>query len=233
MAERIVLVHAAVADARVWERQVRVLRDAGYDVATPDLPGFGTEPVPTQRFSFVEPIERLLPGVLVGNSFGGQIALATALRQPHAVRALVLVDASLDGHAWSPAITDYWDREEQLIDAGDLDGATKLSVDLFVQPHVRHVVAPMQRRAYELQSAVPEPDVEPLELSELGRLAMPTLILVGEDDLEDFHLIARRITAEVPHARMEIVPRAKHLPALENPDAFERLLLEFLREHGI
>lgn len=52
-------------------------------------------------------------------------------------------------------------------------------------------------------------------------------------DVDDFRAIARRITAEAPNARLEIVPRAKHLPARENPDEFERLLPEFLREHGI
>lgn len=234
MAERIVLIHAAVADARVWERQARMLREHGYDVETPDLPGFGSEPVPTERFSFVDRIAALLPAVLVGNSFGGQIALATALMHPTEVRALVLVDASLAGHAWSQTARDYFVREEKLLlEHGDLDAATDLTLDMFVQEHVRDVVRPMQRNAYELQLAVPEPDVEELDLPPLSSLTMPTLVLVGEDDVEDFHVIARRITEEAADARMEIVPRAKHLPALENPDEFERLLLGFLREHGI
>jgi 3-oxoadipate enol-lactonase len=222
-----------VADSRVWERQARLLRGNGYDVETPDLPGFGTEPVPTERFSFVERIATFLPAVLVGNSFGGQIALATALRHPDRVPALILVDASLAAHDWSETITGYWEREEALVDAGDLDAATDLTLDLFVQPRVRSTVAPMQRRAYELQLAVPEPDVEPLEVSDLGRLTMPVLVLVGEDDVADFHAIAQRIVGEAPNARLAMVPDAKHLPALENPDEFERLLLDFLREHGI
>lgn len=222
-----------MADSRVWERQARLLRDAGHEVVTPDLPGFGNEPVPTDRFSFVERIAPFLPAVLVGNSFGGQIALATALRHPDAVSALVLVDASLAGHDWSETITGYWEREEALVEAGDLDAATELTLDLFVQPHVRDIVAPMQRRAYELQLAVPEPDAEPLDLDGLHRLTMPVLAIVGAHDVVDFHAIAKHIVEEAPNARLAVVPHAKHLPALEEPDEFERLLLGFLREHGI
>ena len=54
MSERIVLIHAAVADSRMWERQIHALRERGLDVVAPDLPGFGSEPVPTEPFSFVD-----------------------------------------------------------------------------------------------------------------------------------------------------------------------------------
>jgi len=82
MGERVVLIHAAVADSRMWERQARGLQARGFDVVTPDLPGFGSEPVPAGPFSFVERIASLLPTMLVGSSFSGRIALETALAQP-------------------------------------------------------------------------------------------------------------------------------------------------------
>ena len=233
MGERIILIHSAVADARVWERQARVLRDRGYDVETPDLPGFGAEPVPTERFSFVDRIAALLPAVLVGNSFGGQIATATALMHPDDVPALVLVDPSASDHEWSQTARDYFEREEQLLESGDLDAATDVTLEMFAQPHVHDILRPMQRNAYELQLAAPEPDVEEHALPPLSSLTMPVLVLVGEHDVEDFHVIARRIRAEAPNARVEVVPGAKHLPALEQPDEFERLLLDFFAEHGI
>ncbi|HZC28513.1 MAG TPA: alpha/beta fold hydrolase, partial [Gaiellaceae bacterium] len=155
--ERAVLIHSAVADSRMWERQDALLRARGYDVVTPDLPGFGREPVPREPFSFVERIARLLPAVLVGASFGGRIALETTLTYPQRVRKLVLVDSSIREHDWSAQLRDYWRREDELLERGDLDGATELTLTTFVQPAVHDVVRPMQRNAYELQVDAPEP----------------------------------------------------------------------------
>ena len=228
MSDRIVLIHAAVADSRMWERQARLLRARGYDVVTPDLPGFGDTPEPTGAFSFVDIVAAHLPAKLVGNSLGGRIALETALAHPDGVDALVLVDAGLGDHAWSPEIRAYWKREDELVEAGDLDCATQLTLDTFARPEVHEVLRPMQRRAYELQVGVPEPEVTWPERPPLSSLRARTLVLVGEDDLADFHAIARRIVDEAPNARLEHVAGAKHVPSLEQPDAFEALVFPFL-----
>jgi pimeloyl-ACP methyl ester carboxylesterase len=57
---------------------------------------------------------------------------------------------------------------------------------------------------------------------------MPVLVIVGERDTDDLKTIAQRIAREAPDARLEIVANASHHPSLEQPDAFNRLLLEFL-----
>jgi 3-oxoadipate enol-lactonase len=90
MAQRIVLIHSAVADSRMWERQEGKLLERGFDVVAPDLAGFGSEPLPSGPFSFVDRIAALLPAMLVGNSFGGRIALETALAHLDQVPRLVL-----------------------------------------------------------------------------------------------------------------------------------------------
>src|SRR5919202_1860612 len=105
----------------MWARQERLLSIRGFDVVAPDLPGFGTTPEPPSQFSFVDLVAQLLPATLVGNSFGGRVALETALSQPEGVDSLVLVDAGIRDHVWSDEITAYWEREEELLDAGDLD----------------------------------------------------------------------------------------------------------------
>jgi pimeloyl-ACP methyl ester carboxylesterase len=61
VAERVVLLHSALGDSRLWERQVALLREHGYDAVAPDLPGFGGEPMPTEPFSFVAFVAELLP----------------------------------------------------------------------------------------------------------------------------------------------------------------------------
>jgi 3-oxoadipate enol-lactonase len=225
---RVVLIHSAVADSRMWDRQARVLCERGFDVVAADLPGFGSEPVPSEPFSFVDRIAVLLPAMLVGNSFGGRIALETALAHPDAVPKLVLADPALGDHAWSEDMASYWAEEEMLLEGGDVRGATELTLSLFAEPHVHDVVRPMQRRAYELQLTADEPEVRWPEPKALSSLQPPTLVVVGEHDRPDFHAIAERIVREAPNARLEIVVGARHLPSLERPDEFDELVVPFL-----
>jgi pimeloyl-ACP methyl ester carboxylesterase len=211
----------------MWQRQEELLRDRGYEVVAPDLPGFGDEPVPTEPFSYVELIAPFLPATLVGNSFGGLVALETALAHPDMVHKLVLVAPSVRDHDWSREIQEYWEREEELVDSGDLDAATELTLTLFARPEVHETLRPMQKRAYELQASAGTeatwPDARPL-----SELRVPTLVLVGEQDLPDFHEIAASVASEVPNATAQTISGAKHLPSLERPETFDSLLLAFV-----
>ena len=229
MPERVVFLHSALGDSRLWRRQVELLRDR-YDVVAPDLPGYGDEPMPAEPFSFVDRVAELLPAILVGNSFGGGVALRTALAHPDRVPKLVLVAAGVPDHEWSDELRQYWRREEELFEAGDLDGATQLNLDFWVAPEHHEFVRPQQQRAFELQSAHEEPELVWPEMPPLSTLAMPTLVVVGDRDKGDFRAIGERIVREAPNARLEIVRDAGHLVAVEQPEAFERLLLGFLAE---
>jgi 3-oxoadipate enol-lactonase len=228
LAERVVLLHSSLGDSRLWSRQVEVLSSAGYEPVALDLPGYGNEPMPADEVSFVDCVTPHLPAVLVGNSFGGGVALRTALAYPERVPKLVLVAAGLSDHEWSEEMRAYWAREEELWEAGDLDGATQLNLDFWLEPRHHVFVRPQQRRALELQSAVPEPQLRWPEPRPLSELTMPTLFVVGDRDLADFRACGERVAREAPNARLEIVRDAGHVVALDQPDEFERLLLEFL-----
>src|SRR6478672_5985376 len=104
---RVVLLHSALGDSRLWKRQVAAL-EREHHVLAPDLPGWGENPLPTEPFSMVEFAAELLPGVLVGNSFGGAVALRTALAHPKQVERLVLVGAGLPAWDYTEEMRDYW-----------------------------------------------------------------------------------------------------------------------------
>jgi 3-oxoadipate enol-lactonase len=224
-----VLLHSALGDSRQWSRQVAVLRDV-FDVVAPDLPGSGTEPMPTEPFSFVDRVAALLPASLVGNSFGGALALRTALASRQLVDRLVLVGTGLPDWEWSEEMRDYFAREEEAVNRGDLGAATELNLEFWLEPEHRDELRPQQRRSLELQTAHAEPEVLWPELPPLETLAVPTLVVVGDRDKEDFQQIARHIAETVPGARFEIVAGAGHLVGVDRPDELNRLLLGFLAE---
>ena len=84
---KVVLLHSALGDSRLWRRQIEALRP-DFEVVAPDLPGWGATPLPTEPFSFVEFVGAELPAILVGNSFGGTVALRTALAHQDVARRI-------------------------------------------------------------------------------------------------------------------------------------------------
>ncbi len=224
---RIVLLHSALGDSRLWRHQVAALRPA-YEVVAPDLPGWGETPLPTEPFSLVDVVAEHLPAILVGNSFGGVVALRTALAHPDKVERLVLVGAGLPAWDWTEEMRAYFAAEEEAIDAGDLDAATEINLEFWVLPDHRDEVRPQQRLALELQTAHEEPEVLWPDLTPLSSLRMPTLVVVGEDDKADFLAIAQHLAEEIPDADLAIVPGAGHLVGIDQPEELNALLLEFL-----
>jgi pimeloyl-ACP methyl ester carboxylesterase len=225
--QRVVLLHSAVGDSRQWSRQLPALR--AFDVVAPDLPGFGTEPVPAGPFSFVDRVSELLPAALVGNSLGGGIALRTALLHPARVDRLVLVGSGLPDWDWSPELRDYFAREEEAIARGDLDAAVEVTMEFWIAPEHRDELRPQQRQSLELQTAR-EPEVRWPELPPLETLAVPTLVVVGDRDKDDFRRVAEQIAATVPGARLELVAGAGHLVGVDRPAELNQLLVEFLTQ---
>jgi 3-oxoadipate enol-lactonase len=227
----IVLVHAGVCDAEMWD---------GFDLpgaVRHELRGFGATPMPPSgRVSHADDLEERLggqPAALVGASFGGQVCLELAARRPELVAALVLLDAALPDHPWSPEVLGYARDEDELLEQGELRAAAELTAEFWVtRPALRPRVAAMQERAYELQleSEAEEDEVETIEL---GAVTAPTLVAVGELDKPDFHAIGERLAREIPDARLVRIAGAGHLPALEEPEATAALVGDFLRASRI
>ena len=68
------MLHAGIADSRMWQPQVDVLQTAGYRVLAPDLRGFGQQVLEPAPFSYVRDVEALLdgPAAVVGSSLGSR-----------------------------------------------------------------------------------------------------------------------------------------------------------------
>lgn len=224
---KVVLLHSALGDSRLWRHQVAALSGT-FDVVAPDLPGFGSTPMPREEFSFVDAVVPHLPGALVGNSMGGMIALRTACAHPELVERLVLVDAGLPDWQWTQEMRDYWAAEEHAFDAGDLEAATEVNLQMWLPPELYDEVRPQQLHAMQLQSAHEEPPLRWPEEFDPAALPMPVLVVVGTSDKPDFIAIAHHLAETIPNAELVEVEGAGHLVGLEQPTVLNQLLLDFL-----
>jgi pimeloyl-ACP methyl ester carboxylesterase len=213
-----------------------------------DLPGFGLTPLEARTIEPARDVASLLDvleisaAAIVGCSLGGRIALELAIARPDLVGSLVLVGAGLPGFAWSESVRDCRAAEEAAVSRGDLDAATEISMRMWVDgpnrtpseidSSVRMAVAAMQRDALELQlpywDDVTEELLVPDLADRLSEVRARTLVLFGEEDVEDIHLLAETFASTIPNATLASIPGAAHVPNLEQPAAFDALVLSFL-----
>ncbi len=169
------------------------------------------------------------PVVLVGNSFGGLLALAFARAYPERVHALALVDAHLGDESFG--------REMAATLGLQGEERDRKIAESFVQWRGRDSARKRHRLAETAQALVHETtlvaDLErtrPLEEADLARIGVPVLALYGERS--DLRERAEAQLAHLPRARIEILPGCTHSLLWEATDEVCRRVLAFVEEVG-
>lgn len=241
----VLLLHAGIADSRMWAPQLNALQERGHRTIAPDLRGFGQTPLERERFSYATDAAGLLerPAVVVGCSLGGRVAIELTVTRPELVESLILIAPGLPGWEWSAETRAGWAAEEAAFEAGDVGSAAEASLQMWVDgprrspedvdSGLRETVREMVLRSYVLQkdaweNGAEEEELDPPVLARLAEISCPTLIVVGTEDVADMLSIAEHVASTIPGARLEIVEGAGHLPSLERPDVVNALLLDFL-----
>ncbi|MBP0449179.1 alpha/beta hydrolase [Kitasatospora sp. RG8] len=238
----VVLVHAGIADHRMWDAIVPALAER-HTVIRYDLRGFGESAPPTGPFSEADDLRRLLDHLghervrLVGASWGGRVAVEFALAHPDRVHSLVLLSPPWPGYHWSADMIAYDEAETAALKAGDLDEAVQVNLDMWVRGPARtwDAVDPAlaDRLRGPVRTSLANQDVvgtysQGVTDGDVATIAVPTLVGIGRLDVPDFQDISRRYADAVPGAALVEFPSAAHLIALDAPTELVAALLPFL-----
>ncbi|GAA3876648.1 3-oxoadipate enol-lactonase [Leifsonia kafniensis] len=248
----LLLLHAGVTTLRMWDPQIEALA-ARHFVIRFDARGYGqtqcTDAAFDERADALAVLDHLgiLTAAVIGSSRGGGLALDLDLEHPDRVTGLVAIGSGPSGFVDPP----HTERESELfalIDAArtaeDWHKAARLEVTLWDVGPLRHesdLDPEFVRRAASLHrvnaahggvnpTRIP---LDPPAVDRLGDIAVPTLIVVGEFDLSSRLARYEYLTAAIPEASGYVFRDSAHLPSVEHPAEFERLLVDWLAENGL
>jgi len=204
----IILLHGWPVSERVWVPQVSALRDAGFTVQAPHLYGRGPS-IDDWAAQLLREIDG--PLVPVGASMGGYCALALARRAPERVVGMALVASRADADSFERRKF----RQEQIADLrpGErpplADGDTVLDRLAVAQEAIRDRL--------DLTGVV-------------AAFGGPLLVCVGDRDEIVSVDEARELTEKALDGKLEVFPGAGHFVAVDQPERFNEVLLEFVSQ---
>lgn len=236
----LLFIHGSTLDHRMWRSQVEAFAGR-YDVITYDVRGCGQSALPTDPFCHYQDAEALLEqlgvrrALVVGHSSGGLYTLELALARPDLVAGCVLISSGLGSGAPFPddlrALVGELNKaaKEQGIEA-----ARAIWKDCVLFASAREIPA---LRA-ELDAILdgfngwlwlhgsPSRNHTPPVHERLEAIDVPALVIDGGRDHAYNQAIADTLAARLPRARLLRLPRAGHMPSMEDPDTVTRAIDE-------
>jgi len=235
----LVLIHGGQMDRRMWDEQF-ALFSKSYRVIRYDLRGFGKSPASTNVYADEEDLAALLKylhvekAYVVGLSLGGRVAIDFALTHADMLDAIVPVAPGLSGFHFSsdPTDMDSW-RAAQ---AGDWEKVTEYWLkNAYMAPAMENPkIAPrlhelaLENAHENLDNPVLESTLNPPAIDRLPDVKTPTLIIVGNRDVSDIHEICGLLYARIPGAKEIVIQGSGHIVNMEQPEQFNRAVLNFL-----
>ena len=242
----LVLVHAFPMGSGMWEPQFRGAFH-GWRILAPDLRGFGgstderAEHVDPSIDDYAEDVIGLIrdvahgPVVLCGLSMGGYASLAVMRRAPQLVRALILADTratadTLEGRARRKAMLTVLEHDGPQGVARDmmpgLIGATTRAGNPDVEETLRLLIKRQSPAA--IRDAIVRMMERPDSMALLPTIQVPALVIVGDEDTLTPPADAEAMAAALPQASLVRIAGAGHMVNLEQGQAFEASIDDFL-----
>ena len=238
----IVLVHSLLADRTSFEPLAALLAPT-HRVTMLDLPGFGgshpaaggLEAVADRVAAAVGVVERESgeKPVVLGNGYGGFVTLLAAIRHPQLARKLVLADC---GAAFDEPGRQAFRNMSAAARAKGLAAISEVAMRRLFAPDFQ-AAHPELIEARRKRFVAVDPEtfhaacaaLASLDLrAQLARVAVPVLVLVGEQDEATPPAMARELAAGLPHATLHVLPGCAHVPQLQAPTQFLQAIGPFI-----
>lgn len=240
----VLLVHGYSLSSATWERVQRLMPDEFRTVAL-DLPGFGDSDKPETGYSYSELVEtvvqfmdalRMEKAVVVGHSFGGDLAQHLAAGHPGRLLALVVSNATAENlppkgltEAVQKRMASYGSHEtnraifqKSMTRYFDSANLREGELGAFVETGLKASNTAL-RKTLETMYSTPA-----IPASQYSKILVPTLVVVGTHDPFGTFDHAVAISDAIPGSRVAVVPRCGHSPMWEKPDEYVALLVSFL-----
>ena len=236
----LVLLHSLLADRTSFDRVAGTLA-ATHHVIALDLPGFGAsdfvdgglDAVADRVAAAIAALQLPEPPILLGNGYGGFVALTAAIRHPALARRLVLADC---GAAFSDPGRAAFNGMAAAADKGGLAAVADVAMRRLFAPEYQalHPELIAQRKERFLALAPRTFRSACLALSgldlrdQLSSVQVPVLVLVGEADEATPPPMAKELAAGLPNAQLQILAGCAHVPQLQAPQLFLDAIAEFI-----
>lgn len=244
----LIFVHAGLSDSRMWDPQFESFAER-FRAVRYDHRGFGKSKLTDEPYALRDDLLNVVRHLnvaevaLVGCSMGGATAIDFALEHSEMVTALVLVGSGVSGlndpNQLSAEAIKHWTELISLVQKGDVERAREMDAQFWIDGPSRDaakVDSAYRNRARQLHRenfsierfARQEEPLKPPAIGRLREVTAPTLVVIGDNDSEDLVKLADRFAAEIPNAKLATIRNAAHLPSLEHPDEFNRIVSDFL-----
>lgn len=244
----LILIHAFPLNRWMWKHQVEGLEDC-IRVIAPDIPGFGEserlmEP-PSMR-AYVKSLLNFLnskemeKAIFGGCSMGGYILFELWRYAPERVAGFILCDTRAEADT-----QEMRQNRKKSIEDVRANGTAKLTETMLPKLISPATVQTQDDLMNDLRNIILNTDKEgiadaqqaladrPDSLETLKTIIVPTLILVGEDDILTPPDVAGFMQERIPNSNLEIIPNAGHLSPLEQPERTNEAIRTFLLESGL
>jgi 2-hydroxymuconate-semialdehyde hydrolase len=246
----VVLLHGSGAGVTAWanwRNTIPSLKDK-HRVIAPDLVGFGYTDAPADlayRFmdTWIEQVIGLLDALgiertdLVGNSFGGSLSLALAVRYPQRVRRMVLMGSGGQHFKVTPELEALWgytpsvENMKKIMDIMAYDRT--LVTDELAELRYRATIRPGFQERFE--SVFPPPrqrwsDAQLVSDADLKALTNEVLIIHGRDDRVVPLEVSLQLAQKIDRSQLHVFGRCGHWTQIEHGARFNRLVSDFLAE---
>ncbi len=237
-----ILIHGFSVNTRMWDDQFENFAKY-YKVVRYDVRGFGKSSIPEEPYSHSKDLSSLMEflaidkAYLIGLSMGGGIAIDFTVEYPEKVDALIPVDMALSGYKWSDEFVQRSFVKYPSIarNEGVSEAIQEWLDDPLFAPALKN--SPVGKKLKDIVSSYsgfhllnPDPQIqmEPPAIERLSEIRVPTLIVLGELDTPDFHLIADTLVSRIKGAKRIVIPDAGHIINMEKPAEFNKIVLDFL-----